>query len=601
MHPLPLSLLYCLFNALQSLAQPWTAIISGGPHAGVKLSLERDPAGQCRAVGFQYGAQHKLMGSDAVVEVQRSESAGEEREIVRIWARFEADAWRAAEGECAGGVAGQDGDGGQSVLPSPTRVDLPSAPHLEVRPLQTSGPSQNRVDLLFLSDGYTEDEKYKFFADAQALVDAIGVGEEEAFGSVRGLVNWWAGFLPSKESGVGTGGKARDTVFGLFRPGTELRGLYYAHPEVARAACTSLGTQCDYPILLGNSPFYGGLGGEFTTITSSILNGPLVLRHELGHSIIDVGEEYDGGGYFGVNAEPSVAQLGWAHWLTDPGHVRAECNAMPLLEYAWTILNSTAPWSTTFTTTGTFPHNLLRFSLSGVPRVTDLIIRLDGHSLPWLPKPDIGMDRWFYDLAEIGGPDGFEEGEHTLEFVLTFVGQEGEAQLCNVEVFEYGSEEEFNTSAGFIGAYPTYSDEPPYDYTGAPKHWNVTSYRPTNEGCLMRQVTTPNFCSVCKEELWMRLLSRVDLIDKVTVSCSARLTRTISLELVPLRGLEIRWEKDGDYVPELEGLTEVEMWDWDSFGTWEITVTLKTPEIRRDEHGFSVATRRMVISRPCPR
>lgn len=23
--------------------------------------------------------------------------------------------------------------------------------------------------------------------------------------------------------------------------------------------------------------------------------GPLVLRHELGHSIIDVGEEYDGG------------------------------------------------------------------------------------------------------------------------------------------------------------------------------------------------------------------------------------------------------------------------------------------------------------------
>lgn len=30
-------------------------------------------------------------------------------------------------------------------------------------------------------------------------------------------------------------------------------------------------------------------------ITASELNGPLVLRHELGHSLIAVGEEYDGG------------------------------------------------------------------------------------------------------------------------------------------------------------------------------------------------------------------------------------------------------------------------------------------------------------------
>lgn len=31
-------------------------------------------------------------------------------------------------------------------------------------------------------------------------------------------------------------------------------------------------------------------------ITASALNGPLVLRHELGHSLIPVGEEYEGGG-----------------------------------------------------------------------------------------------------------------------------------------------------------------------------------------------------------------------------------------------------------------------------------------------------------------
>jgi len=45
----------------------------------------------------------------------------------------------------------------------------------------------------------------------------------------------------------------RSTVYGLFRDGTELRGVYYAKPEVARAACDSLEDRCDYPILLGNT------------------------------------------------------------------------------------------------------------------------------------------------------------------------------------------------------------------------------------------------------------------------------------------------------------------------------------------------------------
>ena len=41
------------------------------------------------------------------------------------------------------------------------------------------------------------------------------------------------------------------TPFGLYRDGTELRGVYYSKPEVAKAACDSLGNKCNYPILLG--------------------------------------------------------------------------------------------------------------------------------------------------------------------------------------------------------------------------------------------------------------------------------------------------------------------------------------------------------------
>ncbi len=70
------------------------------------------------------------------------------------------------------------------------------------------------------------------------------------------------------QSGVGTGGKPkelvyifqvfllraqslRSTPFGLYRDGTELRGVYYAKPDAARAACLSMGDQCDFPILMG--------------------------------------------------------------------------------------------------------------------------------------------------------------------------------------------------------------------------------------------------------------------------------------------------------------------------------------------------------------
>ena len=52
---------------------------------------------------------------------------------------------------------------------------------------------------------------------------------------------------------VGCDSNVASTPFGLYRNGTELRAVYYGKPEVADAACKSLGSQCDYPILLGET------------------------------------------------------------------------------------------------------------------------------------------------------------------------------------------------------------------------------------------------------------------------------------------------------------------------------------------------------------
>ncbi|TFK63127.1 hypothetical protein BDN72DRAFT_776248, partial [Pluteus cervinus] len=262
-----------------------------------------------------------------------------------------------------------------------SKVPQVPPPELEIHPLVVSGRSDNRVDLVFFSDGYIASEKDKFLEDALRL--AQDVTRNQTFDTVQPILNFWAAFTPSAESGIGVGGVAKDTVYGLYRDGTELRGVYYEKPQVATAACSSLGDQCDYPILLGNDPLYGGLGGQFTVITSSLYNGPLVLRHELGHSIIDVGEEYDGANtYFGANHATSPESIGWSHWLTNPPKPgeppRVERSNMPFQQYTWTMLNTSSSWTTSFNSAGTYDWFLLRISLSGLPLATDLRVSLDG-------------------------------------------------------------------------------------------------------------------------------------------------------------------------------------------------------------------------------
>ncbi|KIM42999.1 hypothetical protein M413DRAFT_443814 [Hebeloma cylindrosporum] len=457
-------------------------------------------------------------------------------------------------------------------------------PPLDVVPLIISGPSTNRVDFVFFSDGYLPEERAKFLSDALRLAE--DVSKNQTFNTVQPLLNFWAAFSPSRESGIGVGGLPKDTPFGLFRYGTELRGVYYAHPEVGKAACDSLGTQCDYPILLGNDPLYGGLGGDFTVITASTLNGALVLRHELGHSILEVGEEYDGGfGYYGANAAHDLKIIPWRQWLSDATRVdtsgapRVERSVMAMQAYPWTLLNATDPWSIKFESSGTYSRYSVQFSLSGIPNKKDLRVTLDGDELGWLPREKIGMDRWFYNFHS---PKKLAAGKHVLSFNLLNGKKEGAAQLCSTEVLEYGTEDEFISTPGFYSLYPTFSD------------LNQTSYRPTNEDCLMRSVTVPNLCKVCLETLWINLLKDLDFVDNIKESCKqnhASTLKVLELDLLPVADLRkipiahketytITWEKDGRPLSQFTNKTRAEIEDDQSLGEYTIHVKFSTEEVR---------------------
>ncbi|KAI0265551.1 IgA peptidase M64-domain-containing protein [Gloeopeniophorella convolvens] len=489
---------------------------------------------------------------------------------------------------CPADAPGADGSW-QHVLAVPEPDALRPPLPLEVVPVAVSGPSANRVDVAFFADGYLPAERAAFLADVARLVHEIAANQ--TFHAVAPLLNFWAVYTPSREHGVGVGGVPKDTPFGLYRDGTELRGLYYARPQAARAACRALGDRCDYPVLIaraaGNDPLYGGLGGEFTTITPSRANGALVLRHELGHSIIGAGEEYDGGfAYFGPNAAFTPARLPWAHWLPNTSSTvapRAERAAMPFQAYPWTALNTSTAWRARFASAGTYARHRVRFSLSGVPRgAAQLAVRLDGGApLRWAAPAGIGEDRWHYDVE--GGGGGLVPGGHVLEFELVEGG--GAPQLCSAEVLEYGDESEFDARPGVYGAFPTFSMD------------NRTSYRPTNEDCLMRLVVSPHFCSACAEGLWLALLARVDLFDApLAVSCPAPGDVAVRAPLVrvPGRAYDVRWALDGAPLPGLPGRRTARV-PRGTRGVLRVDVALELPEVRRDPAGLARAWRAVVL------
>ncbi|KAI1245984.1 hypothetical protein MGN70_012881 [Eutypa lata] len=467
------------------------------------------------------------------------------------------------------------------------RQDVPPPP-LEIRPLIVNGPSSNRVDLIFFGDGYTEEEKDKFFADALFL--ATNLTDGQTFVDVLPVMNYWAGFSPSAESGVGTGGQPLDTVYGLYRDGTELRSLYYDKPEVARAACQSTDA-CDYPILLGNDPFYGGLGGPFTVTTSSPNNGPVILRHELGHSIIGIGEEYDGGSvYSGVNSASSPNSVPWTQWYTNPStEPKIQRSNMPIQAYPWTLLNTSQSWSQTFTSAGTYDTYLLQVSVSGMTASSDLRVEIDGNDVGWELNPSIGVDRYIYNIKM---DESLSLGEHEVSFTLLNEEIEGSAQLCNLEVIEYGEDFEFELQ--YHGLYPTFSDT------------NETTYRPTNDLCLMRRVYSADFCSACIEGLWLSLLTELTLIDNITQVAQPDGSTNVTLDLIPLaefrqvpnphqEAYTILWYGTDDDTPLEEWTNSTSALLGPDVTEFGVEVKFWTEQVRVDNEGVLVQKERFAI------
>ena len=166
-------------------------------------------------------------------------------------------------------------------------------PDYPVKTIMENGKHQNKVDLVFLPEGYTTDEMDKFEADIRRLTDYMFA--MAPYDKHKTDFNLYAVMVPSAESGTDIPGDrvykntAFNSTFYTFDSPRYLttRDLKSVHDAAA-------GTVYDQVYVLVNSATYGG-GGFYNYLNLTSVDNersPQVFVHEFGHGFAGLADEY---------------------------------------------------------------------------------------------------------------------------------------------------------------------------------------------------------------------------------------------------------------------------------------------------------------------
>ncbi|MBI4803030.1 MAG: T9SS type A sorting domain-containing protein, partial [Elusimicrobia bacterium] len=190
--------------------------------------------------------------------------------------------------------------------------------------LLNNGPTREKVDIVFLGDGYTLSEMDAYRADVQAFMDYLF--SQPPFSDYKSFINVHRVDIISNQSGTDNpncNGVQVDTALdtGFSSTGSDCRLLFtYARAKVADAAAHAPAS--DTVIIIVNTPVYGGAASGYGVFYRG---GTDVMAHELGHSFGWLADEYDYGGsgtYSGgepsgpnVTINTNRATLKWGEWV----------------------------------------------------------------------------------------------------------------------------------------------------------------------------------------------------------------------------------------------------------------------------------------------
>ena len=208
-----------------------------------------------------------------------------------------------------------------------------------------NGPSSNRVDLIFIGDGYTGGQIESTYAShVQDELDYLFSGAyRNPFPRYQSFFNAHRVNVVSNESGADQppNNIFRDTALDAsYWTGGVERCLYLDTGKANAAVSTALqGTGIDIDARLGlvNDAKYGGCGGQWAVYAAANSSAADIGVHELGHSLGQLADEYFYNNDTYTGPEPSSVNLTktpttgkWDRWV---GYVDPDTPIGPINYY----------------------------------------------------------------------------------------------------------------------------------------------------------------------------------------------------------------------------------------------------------------------------
>lgn len=163
----------------------------------------------------------------------------------------------------------------------------------EVVEVHKSGDSSEKLDIVFLPEGYSQDEINLFKEDCKIFSEYIF--KYEPFSNYRNKINVWGVLAPSKESGTDIPGDSvwKSTVLNSsFYTFDSERYLMTQDVKSVRDAASN--APYDQIMILVNTPKYGGgaIYNYYSMTSSKHPAAEKVFIHEFAHGLAGLADEY---------------------------------------------------------------------------------------------------------------------------------------------------------------------------------------------------------------------------------------------------------------------------------------------------------------------
>ena len=193
-----------------------------------------------------------------------------------------------------------------------------------------NGPSSNRVDIVFLGDGYTAWQMGTYQAHADAMASHLFQEGEDPFPRYQNYFNAHRIDVISHESGADdpSTGTFVDTALdaSYLWDGVTQRLLSVSTAKANAALSSGLSGapfSAEMKLVAVNTSQYGGAGGSYAVYAGGNVSSTEIALHELGHSFAGLADEYQyytnstytGAEPYQPNVTTDATGAKWSQWV----------------------------------------------------------------------------------------------------------------------------------------------------------------------------------------------------------------------------------------------------------------------------------------------